>query len=211
MPCISLLPAGTADAFIDGAILSPDELGELLGGQALLAGSRERAEQMVEQSRHERQRQQQIGYREGLERAATECTGRLLGYERSHHEALAQRQQDVIEATLMVLERIAPALAAGELVGALARQAIQEARQARHLVIKVHPGALPAIESELESWRRSCTWLESLRAIGDDTLREDDCVLESPHGFVNAGWRTQLAAIRSLMAGLGVAAAEGPL
>jgi type III secretion protein L len=210
MPRISLLPAGTADAFVDGSILSPDELGALLGGQALLAGSRERAGQMVEQGRLEQQRQQQVGYREGLERAAAECSERLLEYERSHHEALAQRQQEVIDTTLLVLERIAPALAAGELVRALAQQAIQEARQARHLVIKVHPGALPAIESELEPWRRSCTWLESLRALADDTLAEDDCVLESPHGFVNAGWRTQLAAIRSLMAGLGVSSTEEP-
>jgi flagellar biosynthesis/type III secretory pathway protein FliH len=32
-------------------------------------------------------------------------------------------------------------------------------------------------------------------------LAADDCVLESPNGFINAGWTTQLAAIRQVLMG----------
>ena len=57
----------------------------------------------------------------------------------------------------------------------------------------------------------SCAWLDSVEVVGVDGMQPDECLLESPHGFVNASWQTQLSAIRSLMARLGDGAAlEAP-
>jgi type III secretion protein L len=128
------------------------------------------------------------------------CAARLLEYEQAQQAHWQRREQDTMALVMLVLERLGTSLAKGELIRTLVRQAVSEARQARRLLIKVHPDQVSAVEQELGPLRVSCAWLETLEVIGVPELAADDCVLESPNGFINAGWATQLAAIRQVLA-----------
>jgi flagellar biosynthesis/type III secretory pathway protein FliH len=195
---IALLEADGVTALASKRVLSPEEVQSLIGARGLLEGARARREQLIADGERLRDEAVRSGHAQGLQEGAAACAQRLLEYERSHAQAAGQRQREVVELVMLVLERVAPALDAGELVAALARQAVQEARQSRRLLVRVAPSALAAVLREIEALRPHCNWLEALRAEADDTLAGDDCVLESPHGFVNAGWATQRAAIRAL-------------
>ena len=64
------------------------------------------------------------------------------------------------------------------------------------------PGLQDKGEGQNVDLRRTCPWLDSLEVLGDDGLARDDCLLESPHGFIRAHWKTQLTAVRAVLGDL---------
>lgn len=98
-----------------------------------------------------------------------------------------------------MLARLASQLDRGELVRALVRSAIAEALQSRRVVIKVAVELVELVERDLGALQLAYPWVETLEVIGTEELGTDDCLLETPHGDVNASWSTQLAAIRALL------------
>jgi type III secretion protein L len=199
MPTLTLLSEQSLALHVPGQVLSPDELSAIDSARSLLAQCQAQGQALIERGRQQMQQQIDAGYQQGLDRAAAECTQRLMGYERQHHKAWAERERQVIDLVNVVLDRVAPALPKGDLVRALVQAAVTEARQTPRLLVKVHPSAVDAVAKDLDGLRRTCPWLESLEVLGVDELREDDCLLESPHGSVSAGWQTQLAAIRAML------------
>jgi type III secretion protein L len=199
MSTIRLLRDDAVDAYATQRVLSPEDVQALLGARSLLDDARARAKACVDEGIARRDEALRRGREEGLREGAQVCAQRLLDYERSHAQAWPARQRELIELVMLVLERIAPTLDAGAMVAALAHQAVLEARLSRRLMVRVHRHALPAVQRDLDALRAQCNWLDSLQVSADDALTEGDCVLESPHGFVNAGWATQLAAVRALL------------
>ena len=191
----------------DRRVLSPEELGALQTAEQMLAQCQAHCDAQQTQGAARVREQERLGYQQGLERAALEGAQRLLDFERSRALAQASQQRELADLVMVVLERLAPALGSGELIRMLARQAVEHARHASRALLKVHPACVDDVELELEEMRRSCAWLESVEVVGVDGMQPDECLLESPHGFVNASWQTQLSAIRSLMARLGDGAA----
>jgi flagellar assembly protein FliH len=199
MSTLCLLPDDSLAAYAPGRVLAPQELEALLGARSLLDDAKARAQAFVDEGEALRDEALRHGHEEGLRRGAEDCARRLLDYERSHAQAWPERRRELIELVMLVLARIAPSLDVGVLVSALAQQAVLEARQSRRVLARVHPQALAQVQQDLDALRAHCHWLDSLQVNADDTLGPGDCVLESPHGFVNASWATQLAAVRSML------------
>jgi flagellar biosynthesis/type III secretory pathway protein FliH len=191
-------------------VLSPDELRAVQDAGTLAAQCEQRCRALLAQAQRQAQAQFDAGLRRGLQEGAARCAAQLLAYEASQQAQWQRQEQDVLAIAMLVLERVAPTLGQGELVRALVRQAVAEARQARRLLIKVHPDAVAGVQAELGRLQQSCAWLESLDVIGVPEFDADHCVLESPHGYVNAGWPTQLAAIRQTLEGTAAASALPP-
>jgi flagellar assembly protein FliH len=180
-------------------VLAPEDLLAVREATTLVEQCMQRC-RAIDIDAHERARLQiEAGFQRGVSDGAMRCAERLLQYERAHDAAMQQREKEVLALVMTVLERLAPALARGELIRTLVRQAVTEARQARRLLVKVHPDHVASVEQELVGLRANCTWLETLEVIGTADLAEDDCILESPNGFINAGWTTQLAAVRQVL------------
>lgn len=186
----------------DSPVLLPAELLVLLDLSALTARCEAEGQALIEQGQRAFDAEVRRGYEHGLALGAAACAERLLEFERERAQWLAERQRQVVELVELVLDRIAPALAEGQLVRALAHQAVLSARHAQRLLIKVHPALVAGIHSDLDGLRRACPWLDSLEVLGDDSLARDDCLLESPHGFIHAHWHTQLAAVRAVLGDL---------
>jgi flagellar biosynthesis/type III secretory pathway protein FliH len=159
----------------------------------------ERAEEVLAQAHEQARHEAAAGLRRVLEEAAARCAQRLLEIERERHADWQRRQQEVLDLVMLVLDRVAPSLARGELIGALVRQAVGEARQARRLLVKVAPDVAAGVRDEVAALRASCAWVESLEVVAAPQLEGDDCLIESPHGVIDAGWTTQLAAVRALL------------
>jgi type III secretion protein L len=201
MSTLRLLDDNALAAYAPGRVVSPEEMQALLGARTLLDEARGRAQALVDEGAAQRDEALRRGYEEGLRRGSDECASRLFDYERRHALGWSQRQRELIELVMLVLERIAPSLQAGALVSALAQQVVIEARQSRRVLLRVHADALAQVQQDLDGLRAQCHWLDSLQVNADDTLGPNDCVLESPHGFVNASWATQMAVVRAMLEG----------
>jgi flagellar biosynthesis/type III secretory pathway protein FliH len=199
MAVVNLFQGADLWADLDARVLAPDTFAAMQTAQQMLSRCRAHCDALEAQARTHLQQQEQLGRAQGLERASAEAARRLLGFERSHAESLAQRPGELADLVMVVLERLAPALAHGELIRVLACQAVEHAAQASRVLLKVHPDCVDDVELELDELRRRCAWLDSAEVVGVEGMREDECLLESPHGFVNASWQNQLSAIRSLI------------
>jgi flagellar assembly protein FliH len=206
---LQLLPAGGWPTHADGAVLAPEDLCAVRQAQDLARQCEQHCAALVAQAHAQAEAQVAAGLQRGLDAAAARCAAQLLAYEQAHDAQWARLEQETAAMVQMVLDRVAPSLSAGELVRALVRQAVSEARQARRLIVKVHPDLVANVEQELGPLRASCAWLESLEVVGVPELLADDCVLESPNGYINAGWATQRAAIRQALDGMTPARGDG--
>jgi flagellar assembly protein FliH len=201
MTVLQLLSNNAWPVHAGDPVLSPKDLLAVQHAATLAEQCEQRSVQLLQTARAQMQQEIDAGFQQGLAEGGARCAERLLQYEQAQAQEWQQREKDVMALVMMVVERLAPALARGELIRTLVRQAVGEARQARRLLIKVHPDHVATVEEELASLRMTCSWLETLEVIGVAELADDDCVLESPNGFINAGWATQLTAIRQVLAG----------
>jgi flagellar assembly protein FliH len=200
MTVLQLLRGGGWPVHADDPVLSPEDLRAVRHAATLARQCEQRGDELLQSARAQMQREIDAGFKSGMEDGSARCAARLLEYEQAQQAEWQRREQDTMALVMLVLERLGTSLAKGELIRTLVRQAVGEARQARRLLIKVHPELVSAVEQELGPLRVSCAWLETLEVIGVSELAADDCVLESPNGFINAGWATQLAAIRQVLA-----------
>jgi flagellar biosynthesis/type III secretory pathway protein FliH len=202
MASFSLWSGDALVVHTDSPVLLPAELAALLDMSELAARCEAEGQALIEKGQQNFDAEVRRGYEHGLALGAAACAERLLGFERERAQWLAERHRQVVELVELVLDRIAPALAEGKLVRTLAHQAVLDARHAQRLLVKVHPALVAGIQSDLDDLRRTCPWLDSLEVLGDDSLARDDCLLESPHGFIHAHWQTQLAAVRAVLGDL---------
>lgn len=200
MTVLHLLAKGGWPVHADGPVLAPEELLAVQDAATLARQCEQHCEALLRSARAQMKSEIDAGFKRGMADGSARCAARLLEFEQAQQAEWQRREQDTLALVMLVVERLGSALAPGELVRTLVRQAVAQARQARRLLIKVHPDHVRAVEQELAPLRISCAWLETLEVIGVPDLAADDCVLESPNGFINAGWPTQLAAIRSVLA-----------
>jgi type III secretion protein L len=182
------------------AVVSADRFSALQNGQQLLHACLEERRRILAASEVEADVRRREGYEIGLRVGAQALAERLAGWERDRQAQSASLERDVLDLLRVVLDRMAPSLPVGELLRALVRQAVLEQRQARRLVIKVHPDQVEIIAQDVHGLKRACTWLDALEIVAEPALGIEDCLLESPHGCVNASWPLQRAAIERVIA-----------
>jgi flagellar assembly protein FliH len=200
MTVLQLLASGDWPVHASDPVLAPEDLLAVQQAATLARQCEQRSDELLQAARAQMQREIDAGFQSGMAQGSARCAAQLLEYEKAQQAEWQRREQDTMALVMLVLERLGTSLAKGELIRTLVRQAVSEARQARKLLIKVHPEQLSAVEEELAALRISCAWLETLEVIAVPELAVDDCVLESPNGFINAGWATQLAAVRQVLA-----------
>jgi type III secretion protein L len=204
MTLLALFDERKLAAHIAGPIIDAAEFDALHAATGLLDVAQRDAASIVAQAEALKQAQGQAGYAQGLADGAAAIAQRLAAIDAGLAAASRQAEVDVLDLVRVVLERLAPALPAGDLLAALVSQAVAQQRHARRLVLKVHPDRVARIESELDALRAACNWLESLDVIGVPGLDLEACVLESPFGHVDASWDVQRAGIeRALREAIG--------
>jgi flagellar biosynthesis/type III secretory pathway protein FliH len=199
MAALQLLPDRLWPVHAESVLLLPDDLQQLHGATTLAQQCQARCAALLRQASDDAQALREQATQQGLAQGLQQAALQTLRHEQARAAQWQQREQELVNLVLLLLDRVAPALQPGELVSALARQAVSEARHAERLMIEVHPSQLAAVQAQLQSVHEACPWLHSLQARADDQLPVDDCVLRAPTGHVRAGWAVQRAALEALL------------
>ncbi|MHB8733311.1 MAG: FliH/SctL family protein [bacterium] len=180
-----------------------------LGGDALLS-SRGQAEAVLVAAKAEAaaimEKARAEGYAEGraqAERVLQEAVGcvaevakALTTARDSIIESLAPRLADLVV-------RVAGRLVVGEVtsnpewIEAIVRDALAAVRENDHVVIRLHPEDLAALETAQADLERACGAHLLLR--GDRSLVRGGCVIETPRGLVDARLDSKLALIHAAL------------
>jgi type III secretion protein L len=170
---------------------------------ALLSSEHSRIEQAVQQARAEGLAQgRSAGREQALQEAATALAAKLTTWAQQEAQERRQLQEALVPLALLVVRRVAGALAPTETLAALVRQAVQQVMDPLHregeerCVVRLHPALLAPVLERLggEASRFSCQ--------ADATLAPLDVVIETPSARVLAGLETQLQRVQQALASL---------
>jgi type III secretion protein L len=190
---------------LDRVILAPDELLDVMCSVALLESCEKACAAERVASDGYRLTQERLGYADGLARANAEFAEKLAATEIGIADFWTAQEDRLAEVVTAVLHRLAPALPAPDLIRELVTTAVQEVREERWLIVRVHPDNLSATRKALEALLAQYPHLANIDASGSTDLSMSDCIIESPHGFVNASWSVQVNALKGVIRSFAVA------
>lgn len=139
------------------------------------------------------------GYAAGQAAAQAEAVRHLLGAQHSAREFVAASEERLVSLAVAIVLRIAPKLGKGDLVAALAHEAVSTLHAERHLRVCVAPQALEATRAMLEQWQRAHPEVETVTVESRAGLDPFACRVESELGHVEGSLPTQLAAIHDAL------------
>lgn len=175
-------------------IIRADEAKAWMTGYEFLAAARNDAATLRQQAAEifeaERQRGIEAGRREGAAAKTAlvaDATARL-------DRALAAAEPAITETVLVVVEKLLGSFDQQELLARLAKHAVTQLRDAKHLILRVAASEAAVMTQRLAAELGQCAALVEI--VGDPILAPHEAVLESELGFVALGVEAQLAALR---------------
>jgi type III secretion protein L len=175
-------------------IIPADEAKAWMTGYEFLAAAKNDAAALRRQSAEifeaERQRGIEAGRREGAAAKAqllAEATTRI-------DRAFAAAEPAIVATVLATVEKLLGSFDQQELLVRLARHAMSQLRDAKHLILRVAASEASAMAQRLAVELGSGAALVEI--VGDPILAPQEAVLESEFGFVALGVEAQLAALR---------------
>ena len=175
-------------------IIPADEAKAWMTGYEFLAAAKNDAAALRRQSAEifeaERQRGIEAGRREGAAAKAqllAEATARI-------DRAFAAAEPAIVATVLATVEKLLGSFDQQELLVRLARHAMSQLRDAKHLILRVAASEASAMAQRLAVELGSGAALVEI--VGDPILAPQEAVLESEFGFVALGVEAQLAALR---------------
>lgn len=180
---------------------SVDEMSQILGKAGrVLENARRQAELLRRRAFNE-------GRAAGIARAQAQAVREVLEVQRQAREFMDSSEERIIALAVSIVTHIAPRLGQGELVAALAAEALSDVHEERHLSVHVSTGAEQATRAMLEKWQQGHPEVETVQVLADPHLEPFACVVESELGRIEVGLPAQLETVRE---GLIAAAAEEP-
>lgn len=180
---------------ISGGIIKRDAWNALRDASNLL----ERAESIRRGARDELDRRLEDAHRQGLEAGRVEglaqMASELLRVQNETRALLARERARIADLACAVVSRVAPRLAASDLVPALVLEAVREMQAEQFLQVRVHPDSLAHVEATVGSMRELHPGVSQIQVVADADLAPLGCVLVSEGGKVEAGLDEQLAAL----------------
>jgi type III secretion protein L len=160
--------------------------------KAILAEAHEAAEAIREQAYAQ-------GYAQGAAQAQALSARHMVDAQRVALEFVEASQQRIVALSVGILARVAPKFGQSELVPALLLEALKAASTAQPLCVYVAPGAIDATRAVLADWQREHALTQAPRVLEKAGLEPFGCIVESDLGRIDAGLRTQLAAVRDAL------------
>jgi flagellar biosynthesis/type III secretory pathway protein FliH len=136
----------------------------------------------------------------GVAHAQSEAIKHLLEAQKQARELVAASESRIVELAVSIVARIAPRLDQGELVAALAAEALAAIRDERHICVRISSSAEKSARSMLERWQAAHPEVETVELLIDPQLDAMACVVETELGRIEVGLSAQLEAVRTTLA-----------
>lgn len=136
------------------------------------------------------------GFEEGQEKAQRQATEQMLLFSGRVNDTLAKLEEELVEVVINAVRKIVRSFDQEERVREAVQSGLELVRGSHKLLVRVHPQQQMAVAAQLDAIPHR---FSSLEVVGDAHLAEDDCILESDIGIVNAGLDLQLQVIEQTL------------
>lgn len=188
-------------------VLKEHEYSALLDANSIVTTAKKEAERIVADAEQRQEQMLRQGYDEGFERGEREGAARAFAAALDTAHALALSRRKMADMVVRGLR---------ELVGEFERERIFElalkridayVRDEAFLVVRVAPDSVDVMRQAVANRREAMAGeahddaaalrAQAIRVVADASLGNDDCVVETPAGSIDARLSTQIDAIRT--------------
>lgn len=188
-------------------VLKEHEYSALLDANSIVTTAKKEAERIVADAEQRQEQMLRQGYDEGFERGEREGAARAFAAALDTAHALALSRRKMADMVVRGLR---------ELVGEFERERIFElalkridayVRDEAFLVVRVAPDSVDVMKQAVANRRDAMAGeahddaaalrAQAIRVVADASLGNDDCVVETPAGSIDARLSTQIDAIRT--------------
>lgn len=189
---------------LDAARSLQTERERLLAGvgaeiDALRAEARAQVEAELAAARAEREQAREAGFNEGMEAAAARWTESALREAASTQRSLIRQTQRLSQIVSLALERIVEHEDRVTLFNRALAAITKLVRDVPMATLRVHPAELDSALAAVTAFAPCATGRLQIEVKADAALPPGSCLFESDEGLIDAGLKTQLAAIRRAM------------
>lgn len=132
------------------------------------------------------------GHTEGLNKANAEMADQIIRSASSANQRISSVEGDLINAVMQTVRKIVRDFSNEELVFNAVQNSLELIRDTQAVHIRIHPDTQAGLQQRLDELNHDVRFLH---LIADDTLKLDDCILETESGIINANIEQQIETI----------------
>lgn len=196
-----MFPVTSCDQLpVDRTIIKGCEYDAAIEAKNIIAEAHAFAESTRQRAEAEYQRQQQLGYADGMKKAEAEAAERMTATVAKTAAYFSNVENRVVEVVGKALRKIIGEMDEHDLLAHAVRHALAWARGQSQVVLRVCPDQAAPLRLRVEEIRRGYPLIDVIDVVADDRLAPLDCMLETEIGSVNASIDVQVAAIEAALA-----------
>ena len=180
-----------------GAVLKADEYLVYMDAEAMRKSAEEEAQAIIAAAKSKAKLVEEEAFQEGLNQARSQVASEMVALGQAKDKMLKDVGAKVPSIIQKVVTNLLGTLPKPELVATLLQQAIKEEALGLKLVVKVHPSCKDAA---LEVFTKLDTTDMTIKVVAEDSFCEDQCVVESELGVVDASLQGLLEKLREVLA-----------
>lgn len=138
------------------------------------------------------------GFDQGQQQAAEQASAQMLSFNQRMQETLVQLEGELVDLVINAVRKIIRDLDREEQVKQAVLSGLDLVRGSHKLVIRVNPQVQASVAEQMDNIPHRFT---SLEVVGDPQVTENNCILESDIGIVNAGLEQQMKIIEQALRG----------
>lgn len=188
-------------------VLKENEYSALLDASSIITTAQQEAERIVREAERRKEEMMRQGYDEGFARGESEGAKRAFAATLDTAQALAFARTTMADMVVRALHGLVGEFER-ERIFTLALQRIDAlVRDEAFLIVRVAPASIEVMKNALAQHRDAHadevheadaqSRRQAVRVVPDPSLAEDDCIVETPAGSIDARLTTQIDAVRA--------------
>ena len=199
IPRNPLAPARQYAVGVDPSIkvLHADELLALRDADGILNEARDQAVRIVAEAQNAFDKERERGYQEGHEEARLEQVEQMIGNISRTVDYFSKVEGQMVDLVMRAVRKIVNDFDDNERVLIAVKSALSVMRNQKQITLRVNPQQADIVKGHINDILAAFPGVGYMDIIADHRLKEDDCIVESEIGMIEASLEGQLAALRS--------------
>ena len=161
----------------------------------ILSSAQKNAELIKEKAGKAYDLEKECGYREGLEKSQKEMATQIYTTILKAEEYIHTFEEKIAAIVLDTVRKIIGEMEKSEVIRALVKKSLSVMKNQKQIKLKVSPINVDYLNMQIAEILSSYPNIDGIEILADERLSQNQLILDSPIGIVDASIDTQLAAI----------------
>ena len=161
----------------------------------ILSSAQKNSELIKERAENAYELEKERGYQEGIEKGQREMATKITSTILKSEEYIHAFEEKIIALVLYAVRKIIDEMEKGEMIRALVKKSLSVMKNQKQIKLKVSPVHVDYLNMQIAEILSSYPNIDGIEILADERLSQNQLILDSPIGIVDASIDTQLAAI----------------